>query len=136
RQTMDNPVYYVQYGHARIASILRLAEERGIALRPVEEADLSLLSTEAEADLLKAIAELPAQVREAAELRAPHRLTYFAQELASRFHRFYTECRVVSEDEALTQARLWLATGTKQVIANLLGLLGVSAPEVMDRVDG
>lgn len=135
RQTMDNPVYYVQYGHARIASILRLAEERGIALRPVEEADLSLLSTEAEADLLKAIAELPAQVREAAELRAPHRLTYFAQELASRFHRFYTECRVVTEDEALTQARLWLATAAKRSIGNVLALLGVSAPEVMERVD-
>ena len=135
RQTMDNPVYYVQYGHARIASILRHAAERGIALRPVEEVDLALLSTEAETDLLKAIAELPGQVREAAELRAPHRLAYFAQELASRFHRFYTECRVVTEDEGLTQARMWLATGAKQAIANVLALLGVQAPEAMVRAD-
>jgi arginyl-tRNA synthetase len=135
RQTMDNPVYYVQYGHARIASILRVAAERGVALRPVEEADLSLLSTEAELDLLKSIAEVPARIREAAELRAPHRLTFFARELAERFHRFYTECRVVTEDEALTQARLWLSTGAKQAIANVLGLLGVSAPEAMERPD-
>lgn len=135
RQTMDNPVYYVQYGHARIASILRHAAERGIALGPVEEVDLSLLSTEAELDLLKSIAEVPPRTREAAELRAPHRLTYFARELAERFHRFYTECRVVTEDEALTQARLWLSTGAKQAIANVLGLLGVSAPEAMERPD-
>jgi arginyl-tRNA synthetase len=133
RQTMDNPVYYVQYGHARVASILRHAAERGVALRPVDDADLSLLSTEAEIDLLKSVADVPGRIREAAELRAPHRLTYFARELAERFHRFYTECRVVTEDEALTQARLWLATGTKQAIANVLGLLGVHAPESMER---
>jgi arginyl-tRNA synthetase len=135
RQTMDNPVYYVQYGHARIVSILRVAAERGVTLRPVDEADLSLLSTEAELDLLRSIAEVPARIREAAELRAPHRLTYFARELAEQFHRFYTECRVVTEDEALTQARLWLSTGAKQAIANLLALLGVSAPESMGRTD-
>jgi arginyl-tRNA synthetase len=132
---MDNPVYYVQYGHARIASILRHAAERGVELRPIEEADLSLLSTEAEIDLLKSIADVPARIREAAELRAPHRLTYFTRELAERFHRFYTECRVVTEDEALTQARLWLATGAKLAIANVLALLGVSAPEAMERAD-
>ena len=135
RQTMENPVYYVQYGHARIASILRHAVERGVPLQPVERADLSLLSEEAELDLLRALAEMPRQVREAAELRAPHRLTHFAQELAARFHRFYTECRVVTEDESLTQARLWLCSATKQTIANVLALLGVSAPEAMERGD-
>ncbi|MGZ8612741.1 MAG: arginine--tRNA ligase, partial [Actinomycetota bacterium] len=135
RQTMDNPVYYVQYGHARISSILRHAAERGVTLRPVEEADLSLLSTQAEVDLLKSIADVPSQIREAAELRAPHRLAYFARELAERFHRFYTECRVVTDDEGLTQARLWLSTGARQAIANVLGLLGVRAPEVMERAD-
>ncbi|HET9724193.1 MAG TPA: arginine--tRNA ligase [Actinomycetota bacterium] len=135
RQTMDNPVFYVQYGHARIASILRHAAERGVPLRPVEDADLALLSTEAEVELLKAVAEVPARVAEASELRAPHRLTYFSQELASRFHRFYTECRVVTEDQDLTQARLWLCTGARLAIANVLGLLGVSAPEAMERVD-
>lgn len=136
RRSMENPVYYVQYGHARIASILRHAAERGVPLRPIDEVDLALLGTEAERDLLRAIAELPAQVLEAAELRAPHRLTYFAQDLAARFHRFYTECRVVTDDEPLTQARLWLSMGAKQAIANVLGLLGVSAPESMERLEG
>jgi len=136
RQSLDNPVYYVQYGHARIASILRKAAGTGIALRPIAEADLSLLRTEAELDVLRAIADVPAQIAAAAEFRAPHRLTHAAQELAARFHRFYTECPVLSDDEELTQARLWLCTGAKQAIANLLGLLGVSAPESMERADG
>jgi arginyl-tRNA synthetase len=136
QQTMENPVYYVQYGHARIASILRKAESQGVALKPIADVDLSVLRHESELDLLRALAEVPGRLATAAEQRAPHKLTHASQELAATFHRFYTGCRVVSEDEALTQARLWLATGTKQVIANLLALLGVSAPEVMDRVDG
>lgn len=135
RQSMDNPVYYVQYGHARIASILRHAAERGIALRPIEETDLTLLSTESEIDLMKAIAELPERIRESSELRAPHRLTYFVHDLAARFHRFYTECRVVTDDEALTQSRLWLCRASKHSIGNVLRLLGVSAPESMERAD-
>jgi arginyl-tRNA synthetase len=135
QQTMENPVYYVQYGHARIASILRKAESQGVALKPVADVDLSLLTHDSELDLLRALAEVPGKLAIAAEQRGPHRLTHASQDLAARFHRFYAECRVVSDDEALTQARLWLATGTKQVIANLLGLLGVSAPEAMDRVD-
>jgi len=136
RRSMDNPVFYVQYGHARIASILRTAAERGIQLRPIAEVDLSALTHEAELDLLRALAEVPGLVREAADLRAPHRLAHGAQDLAARFHRFYTECRVVSDDDGLTQARLWLSAATKQVIANLLWLLGVSAPERMEREDG
>jgi arginyl-tRNA synthetase len=136
RQTMDNPVYYVQYGHARIASILRRAAELGVASRPVSDVDLSLLSAEAELDLLRTIADLPEEIARAAELRAPHRLTHFAQDLAARFHRFYTECRVVTDDEALTQARLALCAAAKQTIANVLALLGVSAPESMERADG
>jgi arginyl-tRNA synthetase len=135
QQTMENPVYYVQYGHARIASILRKSSERGIVLAPISGADLSLLASEAELDLLRALAEMPDQMAVAASRRAPHRLTHASQDLAARFHRFYTECRVVSEDEELTQARLWLCSGTKQVIANLLGVLGVSAPESMGRAD-
>ena len=135
RQSMDNPVYYVQYGHARIASILRKAEREGVRLKPIEEADLSLLDQEAELDLLRAIAELPAQVAAAAEFRAPHRLAHAATDLAARFHRFYTECRVVSDDEALTQSRLWLSAGAKQAIVILLTLLGVSAPASMERSD-
>ncbi|MEP6973287.1 MAG: arginine--tRNA ligase [Actinomycetota bacterium] len=136
QQTMENPVYYVQYGHARIASILRKAGAEGVALKAIADVDLSLLSHESEIDLLRALAEVPAKLATAAELRSPHRLTHAAQDLAARFHRFYTDCRVVSEDEALTQARLWLCTGTKQVLMDLLALLGVSAPEVMERSDG
>lgn len=136
QQTMENPVYYVQYGHARIASILRRAAELGVTIEPIGEADLSLLSTEAELDLLRAIAEMPDEVAQAAEHRAPHRLTHYAQDLAARFHRFYTECRVVTDDRALTQARLWLCAGARQAIANVLSLLGVSAPESMVRADG
>jgi len=135
RQSMDNPVYYVQYGHARIASILRKAAERGVALRPIEEADLTLLTHEAELELLRALADVPAEIGRAAELRAPHRLTHAAQDLAARFHRFYTDCPVLSDDASLTQARLWLCSATRRVIANLLDLLGVSAPDSMGRAD-
>jgi arginyl-tRNA synthetase len=137
RQSMDNPVYYVQYGHARIASILRKAEASGVSRTPIDEADLSLLTHDAELDLMRALADMPAQVATAADLRAPHRLTHAVQDVAARFHRFYSECKVVDADEPeLTQARLWLAAGTKQVIANALGILGVSAPESMERTDG
>lgn len=135
RQSLDNPVYYVQYGHARIASILRKARERGVEIRPIEATDLSRLDHETELDVLRALADVPSQVAVAADLRAPHRLTHAAQDLAARFHRFYTECPVLSDDAELTQARLWLCRGAKQAIANLLGLLGVSAPESMERSD-
>jgi arginyl-tRNA synthetase len=135
RRSMENPVYYVQYGHARIASILRNAAGRGVDPGPIEAADVTLLSTEPELDVLRRIADLPVRIADAAALRAPHRLTHYAQELAADFHRFYTECRVLTEDEELTRARLWLCVATKQTIANVLGLLGVSAPESMERAD-
>ena len=136
RRSMENPVFYVQYGHARIASILRTAAAQGIELRPLDEVDLSLLREEPELDLLKAISELPALVASAAELRAPYKLTHYAQDLAARFHRFYTDHRVISDDPELTQARLWLSEAARQAIANVLDLLGVSAPESMERGDG
>jgi arginyl-tRNA synthetase len=104
-------------------------------MRPIDEVDLSVLVTEPELDLLRRIADLPTQIREAADLRAPHRLTHYAQDLAAQFHRFYTECRVLADDEALTQARLWLASATKRAIANVLSLIGVTAPEAMERAD-
>jgi arginyl-tRNA synthetase len=135
RQTLENPVYYVQYGHARIASILRKAEEGGVRLDPIEDADLGLLATEAEQDLMRALADVPGLIAIAADHRAPHRLTHAAQDLAATFHRFYTECRVVSDDAGLTQARLWLSWATKQVLGSLLDLVGVSAPESMDRLE-
>jgi arginyl-tRNA synthetase len=136
RQSMENPVYYVQYGHARIASILRKAEAAGVSIRPVAEVDLGRLVDPAEIELLKGLADIPATIRTAAELRAPHRIAHAAQDVAARFHRFYTDCRVVSDDEELTQARLWVCRASKTVLANLLALVGVSAPERMDRDDG
>jgi arginyl-tRNA synthetase len=136
RRSLENPVYYVQYGHARIASILRKAEREGVPLGPIEDADLTLLATEPELDLLRALADVPGLLATAAEQRAPHKLTHAAQDLAATFHRFYTECRVVSDDAALTQARLWLSWATKRVLATLLDLVGVSAPGSMERLDG
>jgi arginyl-tRNA synthetase len=135
-QTLENPVYYVQYAHARIASILRFAEEQGVATEPFEKVRAEELVHETELDLLRKIAELPEQVRFAAEGRAPYRLTRYAEELAADFHRFYTECRVVTDDPELTQARLHLAGATRQVIANVLAILGVSAPDSMERLEG
>ena len=135
KASMENPVYYVQYGHARIASIVRKAEASGVAVAPIDDVDLALLGHEAELDLLRALADVPDLLAHAAALRAPHRVAHAAQDVAARFHRFYTECRVVGDDAALTQARLWLCRATQQVLANLLAVLGVSAPERMDRDD-
>ena len=136
RQSLDNPVYYVQYAHARMASILRHAADVGVEPAPIETAQLELLTHESELALLRKLSELPEEVMVAANLRAPYRMTRYAEELAGDFHRFYTDCRVVTDDPALTQARLWLCVGTKQVVANVLGLLGVTAPESMERTDG
>jgi arginyl-tRNA synthetase len=135
RATMENPVYYVQYGHARIAAIIRKAEATGVVVRPIEDVVLSLLTHEAELELLDALAAVPELLARAAALRAPHRIAHAAQDVAARFHRFYTECRVVGEDPELTQARLWLSRASKQVLGNLLQVLGVSAPERMERDD-
>ena len=135
RQSLDNPVYYVQYAHARIASVIRVAEERGVRLRPWREVDFETTDEEAELDLLRALSELPSLVELAAQTPAPHRLTRYAEEVAAAFHHFYAECRVISEDEARTQSRLWLSVAAKQVIGTVLGLIGVSAPESMERLD-
>ena len=136
RQSLDNPVYYVQYAHARIASLLRVAAEQGVHRAPWKEVDLSVLAEESELDLLRTLSELPEMVELAAQALAPHRLTRYAEETAAAFHRFYTECRVITEDRALTQARLWLSAATKQVVATALGLLGVTAPQSMERIGG
>jgi arginyl-tRNA synthetase len=140
-QSMENPVYYVQYAHARIASVLRNADERGFDHGAVEDADLTLLTHPAELALLTAMAQLPLVVAEAAELRATQRLARYAEELAGTFHRFYTECRILAPAdadeveraaaEAVGRARYHLAVAAKQVLANTLGLLRVSAPERM-----
>jgi len=136
RQTLDNPVYYVQYAHARIASLVRRAEREGVKLQRWTKVNFEELTQEAELDLLRRLSEFPEVVGLAAAGRAAHRLTRYAEQVAADFHRFYTECRVITEDASVTQARLWLSVATKQVIASTLGLLGVSAPESMERLDG
>ncbi len=131
RQSQDNPVYYVQYAHARISSILRRAAERGVALPVAGVADGSLLVEPAELELIKHLLSLRETIEDAALLRAPYRLTKYAEETAAAFHAFYVQCRVITTDEALTQARLTLVQATQIVIKNTLTLIGVSAPERM-----
>ena len=131
RQSLDNPVYYVRYAYARIASVLRQGSETGFTALPVEEADLGLLDHPMEAALLRRLAAFEEQVVMAAVQRAPHRLTRYAEELAAAFHRFYAECRVLGDDHALSSARWWLVKATGQVLGNTLALIGVDAPERM-----
>jgi arginyl-tRNA synthetase len=128
KQSADNPVYYVQYAHARIASILRLADEKGI---DSNDGDLSLLATEPELVLIRKMLLLPEIVETIAETLEPHHFTYYAQDLATAFHAFYKNCRVVSNDEALTKARLQLVKAAKTVLGRTLHLMGMSAPERM-----
>jgi arginyl-tRNA synthetase len=130
-QSQDNPVFYVQYAHARIASIGRHAQEQGIALAPVAEVELKELQHESELELLRTISEFPEVIEVAARLRAPHRITRYAEDLAASFHAFYRDCRVVSDDASLTQARLHLSRAAQITLANALRLLGVSAPDSM-----
>jgi arginyl-tRNA synthetase len=131
QQSDENPVYYVQYGHARIASILRYAGEQG---HTDKDADVSLLVHPSELALIRKMLELPEVVTLAAENLAPHHLPHYAQDLAATFHAFYRDCRVVSSDPAdaeLTKARLRLAKAAKLVLARTLKLMGVGAPERM-----
>jgi arginyl-tRNA synthetase len=133
-RTNDNPVFYVQYAHARIASVLRNAAELGIDWRNLSF-DAALLGHERENELLGALAEFPRVVAGAAELREPHRVARYLEELAAVYHRFYDSCRVLPRgDEDLAPehvARLWLCAATRQTIFNGLQLLGVSAPDRM-----
>jgi arginyl-tRNA synthetase len=131
RRNNDNPVYYVQYAHARIVSLLRAAAASGITRGGTY--DPGLLSHPRENDLLKALAEFPAVVASAAELRQPHRVARYLEDLASAYHKFYDACRVLPRDgqppDDLGRARLWLADAARIVLANGLGLLGVTAPD-------
>jgi arginyl-tRNA synthetase len=127
----DNPVYYVQYSHARIAGIMRTATERGVVAGPIENSDLSLLTHASEGELIRRISTYPETVAYAAAERAPHKIARYAEELAEGFHKFYTDCQVLSDDPELTRARYWLCVATRQTLVNALGLLGVSAPDRM-----
>ncbi len=132
-QAMDNPVYYVQYAHARISSIERVAGERSVVREPLDGVDLSLLTHERELDVLRSLAELPDVVALACAERAPHKVTTWVRELAGRFHGFYHDCYVMGTDvpPQLTQARLWLVEAARVGLAIGLDLLGVSAPDSM-----
>ncbi|MEC0179488.1 arginine--tRNA ligase [Paenibacillus favisporus] len=127
----ENPVFYVQYAHARICSIYRQAEEQGVALLPLSEVDLTVLNTEHEYDLLRKIGELPEEIATAAAGYAPHRMIRYVYDLASLFHSYYKAQRVITEDAAQTQARFALLGAVRTVIANVLRIVGVSAPEKM-----
>ncbi|HEV3169342.1 MAG TPA: arginine--tRNA ligase [Actinocrinis sp.] len=136
-KTNDNPVYYVQYAHARISSVLRNAAELGIEKGSAAEFDPGLLVEDRESDLLGVLGEYPRVVATAAELREVHRINrYLEEQLAPAYHKFYDECRILPNERfplapELTRARLWLAEAARTVLANGLGLLGVSAPERM-----
>lgn len=137
-QSSDNPVFYVQYGHARLSSIARKAADAGITLDELTP-DLSLLTHGCEGDLIRTLGEFPDVVATAAELREPHRIARYSEELAGTFHRFYDACQILpkgeeatgAETDALYVARLALAAATRQTLANALRLVGVTAPERM-----
>ncbi len=137
RQDSENPVYYVQYAHARICSIFRKARSRGISFREPELKDLSLLRLPEEMELIRNLAEFPYVLRDIAFSLEPHKLTYYLTSLASIFHKYFNlgtnrpENRVISDDEKLTIARLALSEAVRIVIYNGLRLLGVNAPEKM-----
>jgi arginyl-tRNA synthetase len=135
-QSMENPVYYVQYAHARVASIGRKAAELGVTRLPVLDTSLAPLVHERELELLRALEVYPGVLAEAAALRAPHRVTTWVRDFAKAFHGFYRDCRVISDDDALTQARLWLAEACRLGLASALAILGVHAPDEMTRLVG
>ena len=134
-QVNENPVFYVQYAHARIDSIVRRAAEAGMERTPLDEVDLSLLGHQRELALLRALHELPDTVLRACRERAPHQVTTWVREFAASFHGFYHDCRVMGDgiDEGLSQARLWLVEGVRIGLVVALDLLGVTAPEEMWR---
>ena len=129
RQDSENPVYYVQYAHARICSLMAALEADGI--RPAEQVDAALLATAQERELIKTLAAFPGELRQAAEELDPSRINRYAQELASRFHKFYNACRIRGEEAAVASARLALAAAVRTVLSNALSVLGVTAPEKM-----
>jgi arginyl-tRNA synthetase len=132
-KSMDNPVFYVQYAHARIASMARVAAERGVPRYPLEMVDLSVLTHARELDLLRSLGELPEVVADACATRAPHKVTTWVRDLAGRFHGFYHDCYVMGDgvSHEQTQARLWLVEATRVGLAVGLDLIGVSAPDSM-----
>lgn len=131
-QSPDNPVYYVQYAHARICSIFENAAEKGfIAPEQPDAAVLARLTSPEELQLMKMLSAMPDIVEESAQNLEPHRLTYYLSELAGSFHSFYNKNRVITEEAELTLARLFLLKCVRRTLANALAILGISAPEKM-----
>lgn len=131
RSSSDNPVFYVQYAHARICSILREIAGRGIQMPKIAELDVSLLADPTELALAKAISKFPEQVEKATQEMAAHRIAFYAQELAEAFHHFYNEQRVLGVEDNIMKSRLLLVEATRITLVNVLNLLGISAPERM-----
>ena len=131
KQTPENPVFYIQYAHARICSIMKKAREKGIELDNLLGANLDLLRTSEEKTLMVQLALLPDQIKEAAENLEPHHLAGFLEEMAGQFHYFYTRHRVISENKDLTLARLFLVEAVQIAIADVFRILGISAPQEM-----
>jgi arginyl-tRNA synthetase len=130
-QSRENPVYYVQYAHARLASLFREAESRGMKVPPADAVNIALLDLEEEQNIIKALARYPEMIEEAALAYEPHRLTFYLQDLAGLLHNYYFKHRVITEDAARTAAKLFLMKQVKTVIGSALKVLGVTAPEKM-----
>lgn len=131
KKSNENPVYYVQYAHARICSMLKLLSEEGISVADSKKADLSVLDKKEEKELIKKLAEYPEEIRLSAQSLEPSRLTRYVQDVAALFHSFYNACRVKGEEENVMKARIILVDCTRVVISNVLNLLSISAPERM-----
>ena len=131
KASSENPVFYIQYAHARICSILRELESRGVAMPKLDELDVSLIADQSELNLVKAISRFPDEVAKAAAEYAPHRIAYYANELAEAFHAFYNSQRVLGVEENVMKSRILLVEAARVTLRNVLRLLGVSAPEKM-----
>jgi arginyl-tRNA synthetase len=131
KQSNENPVYYVQYAHARICSILRMAQERGCGAPADGEAALDRLTLPEEIDLIKAVMRFPEMIEGAVKTLEPHRLTFYLNDLAALFHSYYNRNKVLSDDSGMSEARLYLVESVRIVLSNTLKLLGVSTPERM-----
>lgn len=130
-QTSQNPVYYVQYAHARICSVLKKMNEEGIEVKSLDKAALSVLTAPEEQEMIKHLATLPNVINEAAKAYDPAKVTKYVIDLATMYHKFYNNCRIMGEDESIMQARLSLSLAVKQVIKNILDMLKITCPESM-----
>lgn len=130
-QTSQNPVYYVQYAHARICSVLKKMNEEGVEVKSLDKAALSVLTAPEEQEMIKHLATLPNVINEAAKAYDPAKVTKYVIDLATMYHKFYNNCRIMGEDERVMQARLSLSLAVKQVIKNILDMLKITCPESM-----